>query len=180
MKLFAKLTTGLMLAALLGVTSLPALAGNSTTFKLDPNHTQVRVSWSHAGFSNPGATFDIEKGTLVWNADDPEQSSVSVTIPANSLDTQVPALDAKLESDAFFDVGKYPTITFESTDVERIGLSDHFRITGKLTIHGITKPATLHATLNKVGEHPKIGRASCRERTETADGAVTVNERRNK
>lgn len=155
MTLFARTLSTLILIGLFGGLALPAQA-QGTTYSLDPNHTQVRFTWNHFGFSNPGASFDIEKGTLHWDADDPEKSSVKVIIPVASLDTRVPALDAKLKSVDFFDADKYPTITFTSTGVQRDGESRHYRIDGKLTIHGTTRPATLRATLNKVGEHPML------------------------
>lgn len=156
MKLFFTWLPGLMLAGLLGMASLPAAADDSQTLSLDPYHTQVRVTWNHLGFSNPGASFDVGKGILKWNADDPGQSSIRVTIPVASVNTQVPALDAKLQSSDFFDAKQYPTITFKSTDVTQIGKSRRYRIEGELTMHGITRPATLQATLNGVGEHPML------------------------
>src|SRR5690625_1620972 len=123
-----------LLAGLLVVIAAPAFA-SSQTYSLDPNHTEVHFSWGHSGFSNPGANFVISKGTLVWDAEKPGQSSVRVTIPVASIDTRVPALDARFKSD-FFEVKKYPTITFKSTGVKQVGLSDHYLVHGKLTVHG--------------------------------------------
>lgn len=154
MKSFNKSILALLSIALLGLLSAPAF-GATQKFALDPFHTQVRITWNHFGFSNPGATFDINKGTLIWNSDNPSQSSVKVTIPVASVHSQVPVLDKKLKHD-FFEADKYPTITFESTNVNRIGKSDHYRIKGKLTLHGVTQPVTLRATLNKIGEHPML------------------------
>ncbi|MGH8227606.1 MAG: YceI family protein [Steroidobacteraceae bacterium] len=138
--------------ALLGALATPALAAGHR-YMLDPGHTQVHIWWNHFGFSNPGASFDIQKGTLVWDASHPQDSSVTVTIPVASVNTQVPALDARFKVE-FFDAAKYPTITFRSTKVQRVGESDHYLVTGNLTVHGVTKPVTLHATLNRVGEQP--------------------------
>ncbi|HET7570341.1 MAG TPA: YceI family protein [Gammaproteobacteria bacterium] len=154
MKLFNRSLSILLLAGLLAAVAVPAFAATET-FALDPNHTQVHVNWNHFGFSNPGATFDISKGTLIWDEKDPTRSSVKVTIPVASVDTQVPALDARFKSE-FFEVNKYPTITFRSTSVNRIGLSNRYRVRGKLTVHGVTRPVTLHATLNKIGEQPML------------------------
>ncbi len=154
MKLFAKPLSLLVLAGLLGALALPAF-GAGTTYALDPAHTQVHFHWNHMGFSNPGATFDISKGTLIWNDEQPSESSVKVSIPAASVKTQVPALDARFKSE-FFEVKKYPTITFKSTRVNRIGVSRHYRVKGKLTVHGVTRPVTLDATLNKMGEEPML------------------------
>ncbi|MGH8127696.1 MAG: YceI family protein [Gammaproteobacteria bacterium] len=155
MKLLNKSPSILVLLCLFGGLAQPALAGN-TKYVLDPYHTQVHFTWNHDGFSNPGATMDVKGGTFIWNAGTPTQSSVRVSISATSIYTGVPALDAELKSTQFFDVGKYPTITFKSTDVQHIGMSKHFRIIGNLTMHGITKLVTLHATLNKVGKLPML------------------------
>lgn len=141
----------LLSLTLLGMASLPAV-GAARKFALDPSHTQVRVTWNHAGFSNPGASFDVSDGLLAWDAVDPRKSSVTVSIPAASASTQVPALDETFRTE-YFAAAKYPTITFASTAVEPMG-TDRYRISGNLTIRGITKPVTLEAVLNKVGEHP--------------------------
>ncbi len=141
----------LLSLALLGTMSLSAVAA-AREFALDPAHTQVRVIWNHAGFSNPGASFDVGDGLLAWDAGDPRKSSVTVNIPAISASTQVPALDETFRTE-YFAAAKYPTIKFASTAVEPAG-ADRYRITGNLTIRGITKPVTLEAVLNKVGEHP--------------------------
>src|SRR5699024_9177290 len=69
--------------------------------------------------------------------------------------TQVPVLDALLQS-KFFEVDQYPTATFESTSVRRIGLSDHYRVKGQLTLHGVINPVTLNVTLNKTGNLPML------------------------
>lgn len=146
---------GLLLAGLLSAASLPAVA-DSQTLTLDPHHTQVRVTWNHMGFSNPGANFDIAKGTLIWDAEHPDQSSVSVSIPVDSVDTRISKLDTELQSSNFFDAKKYPGITFKSTNVKPLDAPNHYRIDGKLTMHGVTQPVTLQATLNKAGEHPML------------------------
>lgn len=132
------------------------------TYTLDPNHTQTLFTWNHFGFSNPTANFNQVNGTLVFDAADPAKSSVDVTIPVASIDTHVPALDEHLKQADFFDAVKYPTITFKSTHVEPGNKPDTFKVTGNLTVHGVTKPVILLATLNKRGEHamrkaPAIG-----------------------
>ncbi|HLQ86849.1 MAG TPA: YceI family protein [Salinisphaeraceae bacterium] len=149
-----KLWSGLLLFSLLGLLAGPVIADNMR-YALDPTHTQVSVHWDHLGFSNPGAYFVISEGTLIWNNEDPSESSIKVKIPVHRLTTQVPALDKLLKSD-FFEADEYPTITFASTRVERIGQSDDYRIAGDLTVHGITRPVMLHATLNRIGEHPLL------------------------
>ena len=125
------------------------------SYKLDPGHTMVLFSWSHFGFSNPTANLGLGEGTLVFDAADPAKSSVQVTLPLAKLDTHVSALDEHLKKPDFFDADKYPTITFKSTKVQAVG-GNKYKVTGDLTVHGVTKPVVLDATLNKSGEHPML------------------------
>jgi len=125
------------------------------TYQLDPSHTMVLFSWNHFGFSNPTADLGISDGKLVFDAADPAKSSVDVTMPLAKLDTHVSALDEHLKKPDFFDAAKYPVVTFKSTKVESLG-GDHFKVTGNLTVHGVTKPVVLDATLNKEGQHPML------------------------
>ncbi|HTV85209.1 MAG TPA: YceI family protein [Dyella sp.] len=140
-----------MLAGLLGA-AMSAQAA-PVTYKLDPSHTMVLFSWNHLGFSHPVADIGIGEGTLVFDAQNPANSSVDVTMPLANLDTHVPALDKHLKEPDFFDADKYPTITFKSTSVKPLG-GNQYEVTGNLTVHGVTKPVTLNATLNKSGVHP--------------------------
>jgi len=123
------------------------------TYKLDPGHTMVLFSWNHFGFSNPTANLGLSEGTLVFDDKDPSKSSVDVTLPLSNLDTHVSALDEHLKKPDFFDADKYPTVTFKSTKVQAAG-GNKYKVTGDLTVHGVTKPVTLDATLNKSGVHP--------------------------
>jgi polyisoprenoid-binding protein YceI len=143
-----------MLAGLLGA-AMSAQAA-PVTYKLDPGHTMVLFSWSHFGFSNPTANFGISDGTLVFDQQNPSKSSVEVTMPLANLDTHVPALDNHLKEPDFFDAGKFPTVTFKSTSVQSVG-GNHYKVTGDLTVHGVTKSVVLNATLNKSGAHPMTG-----------------------
>lgn len=152
----------LVLAAALFLAS-NALAGNAyaapLSYKIDPNHTNVIAGWNHFGFSHPTARFGDVDGVIVYDADHVGQSSVKVTIPLSGLDTGVPDLDEHLRSGDFFDAGKYPTITFNSTSAEAAG-DNKLRVAGDLTVHGVTKPVVLDVTLNKTGEHPLGKRAA--------------------
>jgi polyisoprenoid-binding protein YceI len=143
-----------LLAGLLG-TALSAQAA-PVTYKLDPGHTMVLFSWSHFGFSHPVADIGISEGTLVFDEKDPSKASVDVTMPLSNLDTHVPALDKHLKEPDFFDADKYPTITFKSTGVQSLG-NKKYKVTGDLTVHGVTKPVVLNAVLNNVGTHPMTG-----------------------
>ena len=125
------------------------------SYKLDPGHTMVLFSWSHFGFSNPTANLGLGEGTLVFDAADPAKSSVQVTLPLAKLDTHVSALDEHLKKPDFFDADKYPVVTFKSTRVEALG-GNRFKVTGNLTVHGVTRPVVLDARLNKAGQHPMM------------------------
>ena len=78
---------------------------------------------------------------------------MNVTIPVSSINSNVPALDKEFQQEGWFDAAKYPNITFKSTKLETKD-KKHFKITGDLTVKGITKPVVLDAVLNKRGIHP--------------------------
>ncbi|GAB2581379.1 polyisoprenoid-binding protein [Dyella jejuensis] len=143
-----------MLAGLLGA-AVSAQAA-PVTYKLDPGHTMVLFSWSHFGFSHPTADLGIADGTLVFDQQHPSQSSVEVTMPLSNLDTHVPALDQHLKQPDFFNADKYPEVTFKSTSVQPLG-GKRYKVTGNLTVHGVTRPVVLDATLNNIGTHPMTG-----------------------
>jgi polyisoprenoid-binding protein YceI len=125
------------------------------TYKLDPGHTMVLFSWNHFGFSNPTADLNNVDGTLVYDEKDPTKATVEATLPLSGLDTFVPKLDEHLKSADFFDAAKYPNVTFKSTKVAAAG-KGKLKVTGDLTVHGVTKPVTLDVTLNKIGPHPMM------------------------
>lgn len=122
-------------------------------YKIDPTHTATVFSWNHFGFSTPSANFSDIQGVIKVDNAKPSNSSVEVTIPVSSVNTNVTALDKEFQQEAWFNASKYPTITFKSTKVETKD-KKHFKITGNLTVKGITKPVVLDAVLNKQGEHP--------------------------
>ncbi|MBA2077139.1 YceI family protein [Rhodanobacter sp. PCA2] len=147
MRTFRYLLIAGLLAAAATVQAAPV------TYKMDPGHTMVLFSWNHFGYSNPTADLGLGEGTLVFDEQDPAKSSVEVTLPLSALDTHVPDLDKHLKKADFFDAEKYPVVTFKSTSVQPEG-DKHFKVTGDLTVHGVTRPVTLDATLNRVGPHP--------------------------
>ncbi len=122
-------------------------------YTLDPGHTEILATWNHFGFSTPAAMFYQIAGTLVYDADRPEDSSVEVTIPVASLHTAVPKQDEHLKSAEFFDAARFPDIRFKSTQVKRGTAPGKLEVTGDLTVHGVTKPVTLDVTVNKLGLH---------------------------
>lgn len=122
-------------------------------YKIDPTHTDVTASWSHLGFSNPMAHFGQVDGTIVYDAAKPSASKVEVTIPLSGMTGHVAKFDTHLRSKDLFEAETYPTITFKSTKVQASG-KNKLKVTGDLTVKGITRPVVLDVTLNKAGPHP--------------------------
>lgn len=116
----------------------------------DAGHRYITFTYSHLGFSDPYLRWRDWEGELDWNAENPEQSSVSVTIDAASIDSGVDEFDSHLKGETFFDVENHPQITFVSTGVETTGDMTGV-ITGDLTIKGVTKSVALDTTFNKAG-----------------------------
>ena len=149
-----------MLLRSLLLTSLLAASASAfaapQTFNIDPTHTQVTFTWNHFGFSNPSARLEDIKGAVVVDQADWAKSSVEVTMPLSGLHTGVPKLDEHMKTPDFFDAAKFPDVTFKSTKVTRTG-AETLDIAGDLTVHGVTKPVTLHAHVNKIGENKMIG-----------------------
>jgi len=145
--------TALLLALLTASTAPAAAIAAPVTYQLDPTHTDVLFTWNHNGFSFPTGRAAISSGTLTYDAAKPTASQVQVELPLAELATHVPKLDEIVKSDKLFDAAKFPQATFRSTSVSTQG-SGRLKITGDLTLHGVTRPVVLDATLNKLGEHP--------------------------
>ena len=126
------------------------MAHAAETYTLDSSHTNVVWSINHFGFSNPSGKITKVEGTLVLDETAPANSKVNVTMSPANLDSGIEKLDEHLKSKDFFDVEQYPTITFVSDKVELTG-KDTAKVTGTLTLHGVSKPQTLTVKLNKIG-----------------------------
>lgn len=145
----------LILAAALAGAATAANA-ESITYTMDPAHTQVVAQWNHFGFSNPTIHFGQVDGTVTYDPENVEASSVQVTIPLSGMDSGVEAFNEHLRTADFFDIAQYPEVTFRSTSVKALG-ADRMRVTGDLTMHGITRPVDLAVTVNGVGTHAMTG-----------------------
>ena len=141
-----------LFAAALALASTVAFAA-PLTYKIDANHTDVVASWSHFGFSNPIAHFGKVDGNITYDPANVGASKVEVTIPLSGLNSHVGDFDDHLRSADFFDAEKFPTITFKSTSVKAAG-KGKLKVTGDLTIKGVTKPVVLDVTINKTGVQP--------------------------
>jgi len=127
--------------ALAAVLSLPVVAATSN-WQIDPNHSSAQFAVRHLGLSTVRGAFTKVNGTVQLDEKDIAKSSVEVTIDAASVDTRVEGRDKDLRSDHFFDVEKYPTLTFKSTKIEQTE-PGKLKVTGDLTIHGTTKQVVL-------------------------------------
>lgn len=126
--------------------ALALLAGTAIaqvqTWNIDPNHTAAQFSVRHMGISTVRGAFTKVSGTAQYDPANPSKTSVDATIDAASVDTRVSMRDNDLKSANYFDVEKYPTITFKSKSVQAAG-AGKLKITGDLTIHGTTKEVVL-------------------------------------
>ncbi len=122
--------------------ALPALAlAAPVTYKVDADHSGVNFTIRHFVSNVPGLFKDFD-GTIVHDKDNPASSKVGFTVQAASIDTGNADRDKHLRSADFFDVEKFPTLTFTSTQVKAVD-KDTLEVTGDLTIHGVTKKATI-------------------------------------
>ena len=113
----------------------------TTTWNIDPAHTQAEFSVKHLMIATVRGHFGNVTGSVSMQNDDPTTASVKVSIDAKSIDTRDEKRDAHLRSPDFFNVEQYPTLEFRSTKVERGG--NGLLVLGDLTIAGVTKPVTL-------------------------------------
>jgi polyisoprenoid-binding protein YceI len=114
----------------------------STTYKIDPAHSSAHFVVRHMMITNVRGSFSNIQGSIVWDAANPSQSALEAVIDATTIQTQEAPRDAHLKSADFLDVEKYPTMAFKSTKVESTG-DDELKVTGDLTIHGVTKSVAL-------------------------------------
>lgn len=113
----------------------------SSTWKIDPAHSAAEFSIRHMGLSNVHGHFGGVNGEIVLGPADLSKASVKATVDVTTVDTGVAPRDNHLKSPDFFDVAKYPTMTFVSKSVAKSG--DGYAITGDLTMHGVTKQVVL-------------------------------------
>ena len=130
-------------------------------YKSEATHAYITFQYLHQGYARPTLRWNEFDAVVDLNPTDPINSSLNVTIDASSIDSGVEKFDEHLVAGDFFDVANHPTITFKSTKMDQLRVG-HGRVTGDLTMKGITKPVKLDVTLNKVGEHfrnkkPMIG-----------------------
>jgi polyisoprenoid-binding protein YceI len=121
-------------------TTVPAtLTG---TYAIDPTHSRIGFVARHAMVTKVRGSFNEFDGSGYFDAENPENSRLSLTIQAASIDTRNADRDGHLKSNDFFDMENHPQITFTATGVEQLD-AENYRVTGDLTIKGVTKPVTV-------------------------------------
>ena len=129
-----------------------AIAGNRTTWTIDPSHSTIEFVAKHMMITTVKGRFAHFAGTIVADEDNLADSTVEVTMQAASLDTRSEQRDTHLRSPDFLDVDTYPEVTFRSTRIS--GTKESFELTGDLTIRGVTRPITLDVTFEGEGKDP--------------------------
>ncbi len=142
--------------------ALTTLVATSATaapekYVLDNSHSQILFSYNHLGFSTTWSMFSGFGGEIMFDADAPASSSVSVSMPLKSMYTGWEKRFEHFMSPDFFDAKDDSMISFTSTGIEVTGEKTAL-ITGDLVINGVSKPVVLDAMLNQAGEHPMVGK----------------------
>jgi polyisoprenoid-binding protein YceI len=135
------------------VTSTSTQTSTTTTYAIDPAHSQIGFAVKHMMFSTVRGNFRGFEGTIVVDNANPANSSVHVTIDASTITTGDVKRDEHLRSADFFDVEQYPTIEFKSVSVD-FKSPDDFKVIGELTMHGVTRPVTIEAEQTGEGTNP--------------------------
>ncbi len=140
------------LAAMAMVCAAPAMAAPEA-YVLDPGHSQVVFSYSHLGFSTTYGMFSGFDGQISYDAEAPAESSVSVSFPVTTMLTGWQERFDHFMTADFFDATEDEMVTFASTGIDVTG-EKTAKITGDLTLNGVTKPVVLDAVMTQAGEHP--------------------------
>ena len=133
-----------VIAAFVALTWLVPVTGRADTYEVDASHTSVQFSVRHMMISNVRGEFTKLSGKAVGDVASPTAAVVEATVDAASVDTRNEKRDEHLKGPDFLDTAKFPTLTFKSTKVEKAGAG--WKLTGDLTLHGVTKPVVLDVT----------------------------------
>lgn len=141
-----------------GAAAAPADPEIGGTYTFDPEHSQIVFSYDHMGFSKSHGFVNGVTGSVTLDKADPSKSTVEASFPLGSLRTIAASLDTHIMGDDFFKGAAADTaVTFKSTSVKIEG-DDEAKVTGDLTLNGVTKPVTLDVELKKAGAHPMTGK----------------------
>ena len=148
--------TSLLAAAFLATTATAALA-EPEAYTIDSSHSQIIFSYNHLGYSTGYGMFSGFEGEIMYDAEDPANSSVTVSMPVMSMLTGWEARFDHFMSEDFFAATEDEMVTFTSTSIEVTG-DNTALITGDLKLNGVTKEVVLDAVLNQAGDHPMEGK----------------------
>ena len=143
-------------SALLALASFTAQAA-PVDYQIDPEHTEIVVTWDHLGYSKPSAHAGGVTGVISYDAAQPSKSAVALSVPVPRLTSHVAKLDEMLQGADFFQAAKYPDIQFRSTAVADQG-DGNLSVSGVLRIKGIEKPVVLQTRKNQQSVHPMLQR----------------------
>ncbi len=149
----ALLTVGLAGPALAQAVAVPPAQVQAGRYAVEPQHTQIEFAVSHMGFTTYYGHFSNASGSLQLSPADPAASQLEIAVPVSTVSTTSDKLDEELKSPDWLDAAHFPQMTFRSTKVVPTG-ADAAEITGDLTLHGVTKPVTLHARFVGAGTNP--------------------------
>lgn len=136
------------------LTTITSVLSAQTVWKVDPNHARIGFTVNHMGINDIVGTFNQFDVSIQSDAPDLDQASIIMEIDMNSIDTRIAPRDKHLRSADFFDVEKYPKMTFTSKSIRALG-ENKYEVQGDLKLHGIVKPVTVTMTYRGVIEDPK-------------------------
>ncbi|WP_299928216.1 YceI family protein [uncultured Pelagimonas sp.] len=135
----------------------PIAAAAADNYVLDPSHSQIVFNYNHLGYSTTYGMFSGFEGQISWDRDDVAKSSVTVSFPVRTMMTGWEERFTHFMAPDFFDAAEDEMVNFASTSIEVTG-DTTAKITGDLTLNGVTKPVVLDAKLNQEGDHPMAGK----------------------
>jgi len=163
-----RLLAALIATAAVSTAAAPAFAAE-VAYTLDAAHTETTFTIDRFGFTSIIGIFAKSEGTIWLDEAAPEKSRVEATVTVDSLLTANPTRDEHIKGERWLNAAKSPTMTFKSTKVEKTG-ADTAKVTGDMTIMGVTQPAVLNVKLNKIGTAPNNNK---RQAGFTITGAIS-------
>ncbi|ESQ74227.1 YceI family protein [Asticcacaulis sp. AC402] len=147
--------TGRLAIVLFGLAAATSPVAAADTFSIEGKHSSAQFTYEHFGLSHPTGKVMGAAGTIVLDSDDPARSSVTASLDMATLTTALPEFDDLLKGEKYFDVARFPQATFVSTQVEPTG-DRTAKVTGDLTVHGITQSVVLDVTFNRKAFNPAL------------------------
>lgn len=147
-----RLLAAMIASAAVAATAAPAFAAE-VAYGMDPAHTETTFTIDRFGFTSVIGIFAKSEGTIWLDEAAPEKSRVEATVSVDSLFTGDATRDQHVKGERWLNAAKSPTMTFKSTKVQKTG-ADTAKVTGDMTIMGVTQPVVLDVKLNKIGTAP--------------------------